>query len=63
MESFKQIVKIVSVIVAVAAAIAGIYVCVTKLIEAKQLKNSDDRENYVSCSCPKAEFVSETATA
>ncbi len=60
MDTIKKIIKIVSIIVAVAAAIAGVYVAVTKLIECKKLKNADDRENYVSCSCCDSEFVSET---
>ncbi len=60
METFKKIAKIVAIIIAVAAAIAGIYVAVTKLIEKKKPKNADDRENYVSCSCLDADFISET---
>ena len=47
-------------LLAVAAAIAGIYFAVTKLIEKKKAKNADDRENYVSCSCLDEDFVSET---
>ncbi len=60
METFKKIAKIVAIIVAVAAAIAGIYVAVTKIIEKKKAKNADDRENFVSCSCFDADFISET---
>ncbi|MCQ2462678.1 MAG: hypothetical protein MJ177_04645 [Clostridia bacterium] len=60
MDKFKKIVKIVGIIVAVAAAVAGIYVAVTKFIEKKRIKNADNRENYVSCSCCDADFVSET---
>ena len=60
MEKFKKIVKIIAIIVAIAAAVAGIYVAVTKLIEKKKIKNADDRENYVSCSCFDEDFVSET---
>ena len=60
MEKFKKIVKIVAIIVAIAAAIAGIYVAVTKLIEKKKIKNADDRENFVSCSCEDVDFISET---
>lgn len=60
MEKFKKIVKIVAIIVAIAAAVAGIYVAVTKLIEKKKIKNADDRENFVSCSCFDADFISET---
>ncbi len=60
METFKKIAKIVAIIVAVAAAIAGIYIAVTKIIEKKKAKNADDRENFVSCSCFDADFISET---
>ena len=60
METFKIIVKVVTVIAAIAAAVAGIYVAVTKLIEKKNAKDEDSRENYVSCSCFDADFVSET---
>lgn len=60
METFKKIVKVVTVIAAIAAAVAGIYVAVTKLIEKKNAKDEDSRENYVSCSCFDADFVSET---
>ena len=60
MEKFKKIVKIVAIIVAIAAAVAGIYVAVTKLIEKKKIKNADDRENLVSCSCEDVDFISET---
>lgn len=61
METFKKIAKVVAIIIAVAAAVAGIYVAVTKIIEKKKAKNADDRENFVSCSCFDADFISETA--
>lgn len=60
MEKFKKILKVVAIIVAIAAAIAGIYVAVTKIIEKKKIKNADDRENFVSCSCEDVDFISET---
>ena len=60
MDTFKKIAKIVAIITAVVAAIAGIYVAVTKLIEKKNAKDADNRENYVSCSCFDSDFVSET---
>ncbi len=60
MEKFKKILKIVAIIVAITAAIAGIYVAVTKIIEKKKIKNADDRENFVSCSCEDVDFISET---
>ena len=52
----KNICKIIAIIIAVAAAIAGIYVVVTKFINKKQ--NASDEENYVSCSCEE-DFTSE----
>ena len=32
----------------------------SKIIEKKKAKNADDRENFVSCSCFDADFISET---
>ncbi len=60
METFKKILKVVAIISAIVAALAGIYVAVQKLIEKKNAKDADNRENYVSCSCFDADFVSET---
>lgn len=60
MDTFKKIAKVIGIIVAVAAAIAGVYIAVTKIIEKKKAKNADNRENYVSCSCCDADFISET---
>ena len=61
MDTVKKIVKVLAVIAAFAAAAYGIYVAVTKLIEKKNAKEEDSRENYVSCSCFDADFISETA--
>ena len=49
-------------LIAIAAAIAGIYVAVTKIIEKKKAKNADDRVNYVSCASLEGDydFISET---
>lgn len=60
MDKFKKVLKVLAVIASIAAAIAGIYVAVTKLIEKKNAKDADKRENYVSCSCFDADFISET---
>ena len=49
-----------TLIIAIVAAVVGIYVAVTKIIEKKKLKNADDRENFVSCSCEDVDFISET---
>ncbi|MBQ6421539.1 MAG: hypothetical protein IJK02_10740 [Clostridia bacterium] len=53
-----KVLKVISIILAVAAAIAGVCVIVKKIAEKKQLETSDE-ENYVSCSCEE-EFSSET---
>ncbi len=45
----KKVLKVIGIIVAVFAAIAGVYVAVTKFLEKKNAV--DDPENYVSCSC------------
>ncbi|MCM1363994.1 MAG: hypothetical protein NC122_02635 [Faecalibacterium sp.] len=63
MENFKKVLKVLAIISAVVAAIAGIYVAVTKLIEKKNAKDADSRENYVSCSCFDADFISESTVA
>ncbi len=59
MDTVKKIFKILGIITAIAAAIAGIYVVVKKLCAKKCDKCEDDKENYVSCSCCDADFVSE----
>ena len=48
---------------AIAAAVVGVYVAVTKLIEKKNAKDADNRENYVSCACFDGDFISETTVA
>ncbi len=60
MEKFKKILKVVAIIAAIVTAIVGVYLAVSKLIEKKKLKNADERENYVTCSCFEPEFLSET---
>ncbi len=49
MDALKKVLKIIGIITAVAAAAAGIYFAVTKIMERK--KECDDEENFVSCSC------------
>ena len=51
----KKALKIVAIVIAIAAAIAGIYVVITKVIKKNQ---SSSEENYVSCSCDE-DFASE----
>lgn len=59
MDTFKKLFKIFAIVAAVAGAVAGVYVAVTKLMEKKNCKDADKRENYVSCSCFEPDFVSE----
>ena len=63
MEKFKKIAKIVAIVAAIVAAVVGVYVAVTKLIEKKNAKDADNRENYVSCSCFDGDFISENTVA
>ncbi|NLP48602.1 MAG: hypothetical protein GX345_06630 [Clostridiales bacterium] len=49
MEKLKKVLKIVGIIMAVAAAVAGVYLLVTKLLERKE--SSPAQIDYVSCSC------------
>lgn len=60
MDTFKKIFKAFAIIASVVAAVYGIYLAVTKLIEKKNAKDADSRENYVSCSCFDSDFTSET---
>ena len=51
-DTWKKVLKIVGIIAAVAAAIAGVYFLVMKLKEKKASASSeDDLESFVSCSC------------
>ncbi len=54
----KKVFKIIAIVAAIAAAIAGICVVVKKLAAKKE--QTSDEENYVSCSCEE-EFKTETA--
>lgn len=49
MDKAKKIIKIVAIIIAVAAAVVGIAFAVKKIIDKKAA--ADEPENYVSCSC------------
>jgi len=55
----KKFLKFVGILIAIAGAVAGVYVVVTKMMEKKQAL-ADPEENYVSCSCLDEEFISET---
>ena len=59
MDTLKKILKVVGIILAVAGVIAGVYFAVKKYLEKKNAK-ADCEENYVSCSCMEADFISET---
>jgi len=55
----KKFLKFVGILIAIAGALAGLYIIVTKMMEKKQAL-ADPEENYVSCSCLDEEFISET---
>lgn len=61
MDTIKKIFKFIGILAAVAAFVAGVYALVKKLCDKKNCKCEDDKENYVSCSCCDADFVSEQA--
>ena len=50
MDKAKKIIKIVAIIIAVAAAVVGIAFAVKKIIDKKKAA-AEEPENYVSCSC------------
>ena len=55
----KKVLKVIGIISAIAAVAAAVYVIVEK-IKAKNAPHGYDEDNYVSCSCPAVDFVSET---
>ncbi len=55
----KNVLKVVGIIAAIAAAVAAIYVIINKIKE-KNAPQGYDEDNYVSCSCLDEDFVSET---
>lgn len=50
-DTVKKILKIVGIIAAIAAAVAGIYYVITKVLPCKNKVEEDDQSDYVSCSC------------
>jgi hypothetical protein len=50
-DTIKKIFKVVGILAAIAAAVAGIYYLVTKVIPCKSSVDDDDESDYVSCSC------------
>ncbi len=54
-----KVFRIIAIIAAIAAAIAGLYVVCKKLLAKKE--EDSDEENYVSCSCEQ-DFIAETVT-
>lgn len=50
-DTIKKVLKIVGIIAAIAAAVAGIYYVVTKVLPCKNKVEEDDQSDYVSCSC------------
>lgn len=49
-DTIKKIIKFVGIIAAIAAAVAGVYYLVTKVLPCKNC-GEDEAEDYVSCSC------------
>ncbi len=54
MKCFKKVLKVIGIIAAIAAAVAGIYFAITKIKE-KKAAQANDEECYVSCSCCEAD--------
>ena len=50
-DTIKKVLKIVGIIAAIAAAVAGIYYVITKVLPCKNKVEEDDQSDYVSCSC------------
>lgn len=50
-DTIKKIFKVIGILAAIAAAVAGIYYLVTKVIPCKSSVDDDDESDYVSCSC------------
>jgi len=48
---WKKVLKIIGILCAVDAACAAVYFLVKKLKEKKALKECEDLESFVSCSC------------
>ncbi len=53
MECIKKALKIIAIIVAVAAVVAGAYLAIKKFLDSKK-ESGCEEENYVSCSCCEA---------
>lgn len=53
MKCIKKVIKVVAIVLAVAAAIAGIYFAVKKFLDKKKAA-ADEEANFVSCSCCEA---------
>lgn len=56
----KKTLKVVAIIVGIAAVAVAAYVLIKKYVDSKKVVIGNDAENYVSCSCCDDSFVSET---
>lgn len=56
----KKALKVIAVIVGIAAVGVTAYVLIKKYVDSKKVVIGNDAENYVSCSCCDDTFVSET---
>jgi hypothetical protein len=48
--AYKKVIKVILIVLAVAAAVIGAYCVIKKFIDKKNA-DADSEENYVSCSC------------
>lgn len=56
----KKTLKVLAVIVGIAAIAVVAYVLIKKYVDSKRVVIGNETENYVSCSCCDDTFVSET---
>ena len=56
----KKTLKVLAVIVGIAAIAVVAYVVIKKYVDSKRVVIGNEAENYVSCSCCDDTFVSET---
>ncbi len=56
----KKTLKVLAVIVGIAAIAVVAYVLIKKYVDSKRVVIGNEAENYVSCSCCDDTFVSET---
>ena len=55
----KKTLKVIAIIVGIAAVAVAAYVLIKKYVDSKKVVIGNDAENYVSCSCFEPDFISE----